>query len=154
MLRSYFARRVWEPVVDPSPLFTGSRRDHEPVRVAVRVSGLLDIRPPSRGEEGVRYEEVVFVDDVHVPVAVHTLLRIIVCDRGVSSKYVVEVDGAVHERSGIGGGVFRLGGAVLVPAGAKYQPPVPHDPCVLRSYGPRRVLEFVVDPTTAFVGGR
>ena len=153
VLRTHFARRVWEPVVDPSPSFNGTCGDNESVGVAVRVSGLLDIRSPSRGEEGVRDEEVVFVDDVHVPVAVNALLRVVVIDCSVPSKYVVEVDGAVHESFGIGGGVFRLGGAVLVPSGAEDEAVVPHDPGVLRSDGARRVLEFVVDPTAVCAGG-
>ncbi|CAI8005765.1 hypothetical protein GBAR_LOCUS4389 [Geodia barretti] len=101
----------------------------------------------------VGYRVAVWVDDEDVPLAVNTLLGVVVGDGLLQAEGDVEVHGLLHEGLGVGGGV-GLAGAAFVPAGAEGNAVVDHHPGVLGLHNARGGIGIgVVEPGAVLVGG-
>ena len=96
---------------------------------------------------------LVLIDDEDVPLAVNTLLGVVVGDGLLQAEGDVEVRGLLHEGLGVGGGV-GLAGAAFVPAGAEGNAVVDDHPGVLGLHNARGGIGVgVVEPGTVLVGG-
>ena len=105
-----------------------------------------------------REDDVVFVDDEYVPVAIHAFWSVVVCDRRLVAIPVVALECICHVGLGEGGGVI-LGGSLhisLVPSGAEDETVAPHDPGVfaLVLVVVRWVDVHVIHPAPIFGGGQ
>ena len=95
--------RVEQHIVDPMTRLSGAQQV-----VAIEIPRGVHTEAgitPSKLRVMVGYRVAVLVDDEDVPLAVNTLLGVVVGDGLLQAEGDVEVHGLLHEGLGVGGGV-------------------------------------------------
>ena len=140
-------------VVEPGAVLVGGGGDGGPGGVGVGSQSLGDVLAHQVGVGGMSDDGLVLIDDEDVPLAVNTLLGVVVGDGLLQAEGDVEVRGLLHEGLGVGEGV-GLAGAAFVPAGAEGHAVVDHHPGVLGLHNARGGVGIgVVEPGAVLVGG-
>ena len=117
-------------VVEPGAVLVGGGGDGGPRGVGVGSQSLGDVLAHQVGVGGMSNDGLVLIAHEDVPLAVNTLLGVVVGDGLLQAEGDVEVHGLLHEGLGVGGGI-GLAGAAFVPAGAEGNAVVDDPPGVL-----------------------
>ena len=139
-------------VIDPIPLF-GSLGYLYAQFVAVVIYNGLDVVAQQILMRRGRYERIVFIHDVHIPLPVDAVRIVVVRYGGIAAVCVVARSCLLYEGARERLRVFVKGHIALIPAGAEYETLMAHYPGVFALIGEvvGGVEIHIVYPLAAFV---